>query len=135
MPNPSQGTNTNGRRTPPTITPPPTITTKDLDPHQLANWQKILLQPTAGPHPHGHLQQQILSTTPTNAPDLQHPLPPPLAPPTPLQHIPLPTQYTIYVDGGWEFEGNNFLGIFQEQRDPTHRKGNVGIAIVPNGPS
>ena len=55
--------------------------------------------------------------------------------PTLLQNIPLPTHYTIYVDGGWEFEGNNFLGMFQEQRDPTHRKGDAGIAIVPKGPS
>ena len=39
------------------------------------------------------------------------------------------------MDAGWEFEGNNFLGIFQEQRDPTYRKGNAGIAIVPQGPS
>jgi hypothetical protein len=54
--------------------------------------------------------------------------------PTPLQNLPLPTHYTIYVDGGWEYKGNKFLGVFQEQRDPTCRKGNAGIAIVPQDP-
>ena len=49
--------------------------------------------------------------------------------------IPLPPQYTIYVDGGWEYDGNNFLSVFQQQRDPTNRTGNAGIAIVPQGPT
>ena len=40
----------------------------------------------------------------------------------PLHHI---------VDGGWEYDGNNFLSVFQEQHDPTNRTGNAGIAIVP----
>ena len=50
------------------------------------------------------------------------------------QVIPLPPQYTIYVDGGWEYDGNNFLNVFQEQRDPTNRTGNAGITTVPQGP-
>ena len=112
-----------------------TITTEDLDPHHTATWQKLLLQPTADPHPHGHLQQRTLSITPTNAPDLPRTLPPSPLTPTLLQNIPLPTHYTIYVDGGWEYDGNNFLSVFQEQRDPTNRTGNAGIAIVPQGPT
>jgi hypothetical protein len=46
---------------------------------------------------------------------------------------PLPTSYTIYVDGGWDSTDTDFYSAFQEQRDPTNRRGSAGIAIVPNG--
>jgi len=124
---------------PPATAPPPTLTTADLDPHQTATWQKILLQSTTEHHPQGHLQQRILSITPTDAPDHLNQaarMPTPTRPrATLLQHLCLPAQYTIYVDGGWEYTGNNFLNVFQEQRDPTNRQGNAGIAIDPQGPN
>ena len=46
---------------------------------------------------------------------------------------PLPTSYTIYVDGGWDSTDTDFYSAFQEQRDPTNRRGSAGIAIVPTG--
>jgi hypothetical protein len=52
----------------PADAPPPAFTA-DLDPHQTATWQKILLQPNTDPHPQGHLQQRILSITPADASD------------------------------------------------------------------
>jgi hypothetical protein len=47
---------------------------------------------------------------------------------------PPPTAYTIYVDGGWDTVNADFNTAFQEQRDPTNRRGSAGIAIVPTGP-
>ena len=44
------------------------------------------------------------------------------------------TAYTIYVDGGWDTVNADFNTAFQEQRDPTNRRGSAGIAIVPTGP-
>ena len=41
---------------------------------------------------------------------------------------------TIYVDGGWDTVNADFTTAFQEQRDPTNRRGSAGIAIVPTGP-
>ena len=53
---------------------------------------------------------------------------------SPLQLArPLPTSYTIYVDGGWDSTDTDFYSAFQEQRDPTIRRGSAGIAIVPTG--
>ena len=46
---------------------------------------------------------------------------------------PLPTSYTIYVDGGWDSPDTDFYSAFQEQRDPTNRRGSAGKAIVPTG--
>jgi hypothetical protein len=46
---------------------------------------------------------------------------------------PPPTAYTIYVDGGWDTVNADFTTAFQEQRDPTNRRGSAGIAIVPTG--
>ena len=46
---------------------------------------------------------------------------------------PLPTSYTIYVDGGWDSTETDLYSTFQEQRDPTNRRGSAGIAIVPTG--
>ena len=45
---------------------------------------------------------------------------------------PLPTSYTIYVDGGWDSTDTDFYSAFQE-RDPTNRRGSAGIAIVHTG--
>ena len=45
----------------------------------------------------------------------------------------LPTSYTIYVDGGWDSTDMDFYSAFQEQRDPTNRRGSAGIAIIPTG--
>ena len=47
---------------------------------------------------------------------------------------PPPATYTIYVDGGWDTVNADFTTAFQEQRDPTNRRGSAGIAIVPTGP-
>ena len=47
---------------------------------------------------------------------------------------PLPSAYTIYVDGGWDTTNADFTTAFQEQRDPTNLRGFSGIAIVPTGP-
>ena len=53
---------------------------------------------------------------------------------SPLQLArPLPTSYTIYVDGGWDSIDTDFYSAFQEQRDPTNRRGSASIAIVPTG--
>ena len=46
---------------------------------------------------------------------------------------PLPTSYTIYVDGGWDSTDTDFYSAFQEQRDPINRRGSADIAIVPTG--
>ena len=46
---------------------------------------------------------------------------------------PPPTAYTIYVDGGWDTVNADFTTAFQEQRDPTNRRGSAGITIVPTG--
>ena len=40
----------------------------------------------------------------------------------------------MYVDGGWDTVNADFTTAFQEQRDPTNRRGSAGIAIVPTGP-
>ena len=39
----------------------------------------------------------------------------------------------LYVDGGWDSTDTDFDSAFQEQRDPTNRRGSAGIAIVPTG--
>ena len=47
---------------------------------------------------------------------------------------PPPTAYIIYVDGGWDTVNADFTTAFQEQCDPTNRRGAAGIAIVRTGP-
>jgi hypothetical protein len=49
-----------------------------------------------------------------------------------IEHT-LPTSYTIYVGGGWQSFDMEFLSAFQEQRDPTNRRGSAGITIIPTG--
>jgi hypothetical protein len=77
------------------------------------------------PMPANHARGPIRTTSPTYFLHHQHG-------PTPDGQR-LPTAYTIYVDGGWDTVNADFTA-FQEQRDPTNRRGSAGIAIVLTGP-
>ena len=84
----------------------------------------------------GRLLQRILSITNTDPPQMARDCPaaqPPTNALVELTQLP-PTAYTIYVDGGWNTVNADFTTAFQEQRDPTNRRGSAGIAIVPTGP-
>ena len=106
-----------------------------------AAWNKILCQTPIIAEPSGRLCRRILSITAVDPPLTTDPTQPTPAhgPPSasdqrPLQLArPLPTNYTIYVDGGWDSTDTDFYSAFQEQRDPTNRRGSAGIAIVPTG--
>ena len=104
-------------------------------------WNKILCQTPITTDPTGRICRRILSITAVDPPTPTTPTQPSPAhgPPLasdqqPLQLArPLPTSYTIYVDGGWDSTDTDFYSAFQEQRDPTNRRGSAGIAIVPTG--
>jgi hypothetical protein len=105
------------------------------------SWNKILCQTTTNADPTGRLCRRILSITAVDPPLVPDPAqslpahgPPSTADQNPIQLArPLPTSYTIYVDGGWDSTDTVFYSAFQEQRDPTNRRGSAGIAIVPTG--
>ena len=105
------------------------------------SWNKILCQTTTNADPTGRLCRRILSITAVDPPLVPNPAqplpthgPPSTTDESPLQLArPLPTSYTIYVDGGWDSTDTDFYSAFQEQRDPTNRRGLAGIAIVPTG--
>ena len=99
-------------------------------------WKKLLCQPTIHTDQSGRLLRRILSITNTDPPQLARDCPAAQPPSTTLVDLtqPPPTAYTMYVDGGWDTVNADFTTAFQEQRDPTNRRGSAGIAIVPTGP-
>ena len=84
----------------------------------------------------GRLLRRVLSITSTDPPQVPNAQPTVQLPIKPLVDLaqPPPATYTIYVDGGWDTVNAVFATAFQEQRDPTNRRGSAGIAIVPTGP-
>ena len=96
-------------------------------------WKKNLWQPTMHADQSGRLLRRILSIT--NMDPLQMARDCPATQPSPTMLVeltqPPPTAYTIYVDGGWDTINADFTTAFQEQRDPTNRRGSAGITIVP----
>ena len=102
---------------------------------------KILCRAPITTDPTGRLCRRILSITAVDPPTpttLTQPSPahgpPSASDQQPLQLArPLPTSYIICVDGGWDSTDTDFYSTFQEQRDPTNRRGSAGIAIVPTG--
>ena len=110
------------------------------------SWNKILCQTPITSDPSGCLCRRLLSITAVDPPTPTDPTqldtispgasndPPSASGQQQLKLTsPLPTSYTIYVDGGWDSTDTDFYSAFQEQRDPTNRRGSAGIAIVPNG--
>ena len=110
------------------------------------SWNKILCQTPITADPSGRLCRRLLSITAVDPPTPPDPIQPntisPSAsndPPSASDQqqlkltSPLPTSYTIYVDGGWDSTDTDFYSAFQEQLDPINRRGSAGIAIVPNG--
>ena len=83
----------------------------------------------------GRLLRRILSITSTDPPQATHDQPTVPLPTKTLVELtqPPPATCILYVDGGWETVNADFNTAFQEQRDPTNRRGSAGIAIVPTG--
>ena len=87
------------------------------------SWNKILCQIPLIVEPSGRLCRRILSITAVNPPLTTDPTQtiPAFGPPStpdqrPLQlALPLPTSYTIYVDGGWDSTDTDIYSAFQEQ--------------------
>ena len=98
-------------------------------------WKKILCQPNTNIDQSGRLLRRILSITSTYQPQTANDQSTAQPPTNTLVDLiqPPPTAYTIYVDGGWDTVNADFTTAFQEQRDPTNRRGSAGIAIVPTG--
>ena len=93
-------------------------------PHNTA-WKKVLCQPNTHMDQSGRLLRRILSITSTDPPQTandQSTVQPPTNTLVELTQPP-PTAYTIYVDGGWDTVNADFTTAFQEQRDPTNRRG------------
>ena len=99
-------------------------------------WKKVLCQPSTHMDQSGRLLRQILSITSTDPPQATNEQSTVQLPTKTLVELtqPPPATYTISVDGGWDTVNADFTTAFQEQRDPTNRRGSAGIAIVPTGP-
>jgi hypothetical protein len=84
----------------------------------------------------GKILRRVLSITSTDPPQVPNAQSTVQLPTKTLVELtqPPPATYTIYVDGGWDTVNADFTTAFQEQRDPTNRRGSAGIAIVPTGP-
>ena len=98
-------------------------------------WKKVLCQPNTYLDQTGKILRRVLSITSTDPPQVPNVQSTVQLPTKTLVELtqPPPATYTIYVDGGWDTVNADFTTTFQEQRDPTNRRGSAGIAIVPTG--